>query len=72
MCCGLDLCEIFEEFARLAMRIDARQWIARAVRVLAQEFIRREITARVLFQTPRVLAQTLDCFARQTMHEFQS
>ena len=41
-------------------------------RVLAQELIRREITARVLFQTPRVLAQTLDCFARQTMHEFQS
>src|SRR4051812_27923354 len=39
----LDAREVSEQFARLATRVDARQGVARAVRVAAQELARREV-----------------------------
>ena len=52
----IHLGEIFEQLARLRARVDARQGVARAVRVAAQELARRKVLPRVLLQTRRVLA----------------
>src|SRR3954470_12098021 len=60
----LDARELFEQLARLSPRVDARQRVARAVRVAAQELARRQVRARVLFESRRVLAKTLDGVAR--------
>src|SRR5438270_51412 len=65
----LDAREISEQLARVAPRIDARQGVARAVRVSAQELASRKIRARVLLQARRVLAQALDRLARKFVRE---
>src|SRR5215207_6588420 len=65
----LDLGEVSEQLARLAPRVDARQRVARAVRVAAQELAARQLAARVLLDARRVLAQRLDGLARQQVRE---
>src|SRR5215204_851691 len=68
----IHLWKILEQLARLAPRVDARQGVARAVRVAAQELARREVLRRVLLETRGVLAQALHRLARQTMREAQA